>query len=133
MRIGELARTAGVTVDAVRFYERRGVLPAPARRASGYRVYTPATLERLRFVKLLQGLGFTLDEVTDGLRAVDRGDASCERDRWRAERVIARLDEKIAELARTRARLAAALADCGVGQCAPVKAAARTSVSPRSK
>ena len=69
MKIGQLARAAGVTVDTVRFYERRGVLPQAARLPSGYRVYTAATVERIRLARTLQALGFTLDEVVDALHA----------------------------------------------------------------
>jgi DNA-binding transcriptional MerR regulator len=55
-----------VTIDTVRFYERRGVLPPPDRLPSGYRVYDTVAVERVRFARELQGLGFTLDEVVDG-------------------------------------------------------------------
>jgi DNA-binding transcriptional MerR regulator len=67
MKIGEMARRAGVTIDTVRFYERRGVLPPPDRLPSGYRVYETAAVERVRFARELKGLGFTLDEVVDAL------------------------------------------------------------------
>src|ERR1044072_8687623 len=87
LRIGEVARAAGVSVDTVRFYERRGVLPAAARRPSGYRVFPPTAADRSRSAKALQDLGFTLDEVTDALRAHDTGDATCETERWRLEAV----------------------------------------------
>ena len=55
MRIGEIAKRAGVTVDTVRFYERVGVLPAPARTESGYRDYEPDTVERIQLTRELQG------------------------------------------------------------------------------
>ena len=61
MKIGEVAAGAGVSIDTVRFYERRGVLPEPERTASGYRTYTDASVERLRLARRLQSLGFTLD------------------------------------------------------------------------
>jgi MerR family transcriptional regulator, copper efflux regulator len=63
MRIGELARKAGVNVQTVRFYERRRLLPEPMRTASGYRSYERADLEDLVFIKWCQPLGFTLKEV----------------------------------------------------------------------
>jgi DNA-binding transcriptional MerR regulator len=117
VKIGEVARAAGVSVDTVRFYERRGVLPAAARRPSGYRVFPPSAADRIRSAKALQDLGFTLDEVTDALRAHDTGDATCETERWRLEAVIARLDERIAELHRVRTKAAECLADCRAGCC----------------
>ena len=92
MKIGEVARQSGVSVDAVRFYERRGVLPTPERLASGYRVYTPATVERIRLARRLQGLGLNLDEVIDALHVSDRGDASCASERWRMEAFLERVD-----------------------------------------
>ena len=117
MKIGELARSAGVNIDTVRFYERRGVLPRPERQASGYRVYTDATVERLRLARALQGLGFTLDEVVNALHAADRGGATCETERWRLEAVLERIDGKIADLRRTRREVALVLAECVAGRC----------------
>ena len=117
LKIGAVARRAGVTLDTVRFYERRGVLPAPARRASGYREYSAATVERIRFAKALQGMGFTLDEVVAVLRDVDAGVGDCDRERPRFEAVLARVDEKIADLRAVRRGLAATLKRCSDGRC----------------
>jgi MerR family transcriptional regulator, copper efflux regulator len=63
MRIGELAQRAGVNIQTIRFYERRGLLRDPARTASGYRNYELLDLQRLVFIKWCQPLGFTLKEV----------------------------------------------------------------------
>ena len=60
--IGEVAAGADVSIDTVRFYERRGVLPVPERTDSGYRTHPPATVDRLVLARRLQSLGFTLDE-----------------------------------------------------------------------
>ena len=117
MKIGELARSARVNIDTVRFYERRGVLPRPERQPSGYRVYTEATVERLRLARALQSLGFTLDEVVNALHTADRGGATCETERWRLEAVLGRIDGKIAALRRTRREVALVLADCVAGRC----------------
>lgn len=65
MRIGELSKKAGVTVQSVRFYERQGLLKAPLRNANGYRKYSPADIERIAFIKWCQPLGFTLKEVRE--------------------------------------------------------------------
>ena len=64
MRIGELAKQAGLNIQSVRFYERKGLLPPPPRSASGYRSYCERDLETIRFIKRAQGLGFTLQEIT---------------------------------------------------------------------
>jgi len=125
LRIGDVARAAGVSVDAVRFYERRGVLPAPMRRASGYRQYTEATVERIRFAKSLQALGFRLDEVADVLAAVDAGIATCASEQPRVDAVLARIDEKMAELGAIRRGLLATLRRCRDGKCALLENAPR--------
>ena len=62
MQIGELAKSAGVTVQTIRFYERKGLLPSPPRKESGYRIYDEADLRRLQFVRQVKRLGFSLDE-----------------------------------------------------------------------
>ncbi|MFG1705794.1 MerR family transcriptional regulator [Nonomuraea sp. M3C6] len=117
MKIGQVAREAGVSVDTVRFYERRGVLPEARRRPSGYRMFGAEAVERIRSAKALQELGFTLDEVVDALHAHDAGGATCESERWRLEAVVDRIDARIAELARVRDNAAASLEDCRAGRC----------------
>ena len=116
-KIGQVARDAGVTVDTVRFYERRGVIPPPQREPSGYRRYTDDTAERIRLTKSLQALGFTLDEVVDALRSFDAGEATCETERWRFERVLERIDAKLAELHRVRQDVVDALESSHAGRC----------------
>ncbi|MFI6742751.1 MerR family transcriptional regulator [Nonomuraea sp. NPDC050451] len=117
MKIGQVAGEAGVSVDTVRFYERRGVLPAAGRRPSGYRIFDAAAVERIRFAKGLQELGFTLDEVVDALAAHDAGGATCDSERWRLEAVVERIDAKMAELAKARRAAVESLQDCRSGRC----------------
>ncbi len=117
MKIGQVAQQAGVSVDTVRFYERRGVLPAAERRPSGYRVFTEAAVERIRTAKALQDMGLTLDEVIDALHAHDAGGATCESERWRLEAVVERITARIAELDRARRNTLATLEDCRAGRC----------------
>ena len=117
MKIGQVAAEADVSVDTVRFYERRGVLPVPRRRPSGYREYAPSTVERIRMARALQQLGFTLDDVIDALHAHDAGTATCESELWRLEAAIDGIDRKIAELRRTRRALTAGIRDCRAGRC----------------
>jgi len=117
LKIGEVARRAGVSVDAVRFYERRGVLPVAERRPSGYRSYTDETVERIRLTKSLQALGFTLEEVVDALGRLDTGDATCASERWRFEQVLERIDAKLAELRRVRRDVVAVLESSHAGHC----------------
>jgi MerR family mercuric resistance operon transcriptional regulator/MerR family copper efflux transcriptional regulator len=117
MKIGQIALEAGVTVDTVRFYERVGVLAAPARRPSGYREFEPGTIDRIKLTRELQAIGFSLGEVVDALAAHDAGGATCESERWRLDAVLGRVDAKIAELLALRDRLIGAEHACDNGQC----------------
>ena len=72
MQIGELAKSAGVPIDTVRYYERHGILPAPHRRPSGYRSYDADDVARLRFIRRAKALGFTLGEIHDLLALTTR-------------------------------------------------------------
>jgi MerR family copper efflux transcriptional regulator len=107
--IGELAAAAGVAVDTVRFYERRGLLPAPPRTTSGYRQYDDDALDRLRFILRAKDLGFTLAEI-DGLMPARFATV-----RSAAVAKIEALDAEAVELARVRARLEALVATCDDG------------------
>jgi MerR family mercuric resistance operon transcriptional regulator len=101
--IGRLAEAAGVNVETVRYYERRGLLEQPPRPGQGYRQYTDADLWRLRFIRRGKDLGFTLAEVAD-LLGPD-GERSSEAVRRAARAKIDLLDTRLAELAATRVRL----------------------------
>ena len=117
MKIGEVAGEAQVTVDTVRFYERVGVLPAPARTASGYRDYEPDTVERIRFTRALQAIGFTLADAVDALASHDAGGATCDSERWRLDAALARVEAKLAELDQVRSRIIATRDACAAGHC----------------
>lgn len=117
MRIGDVARQAGVSVDTVRFYERVGVLPPAARTSSGYRDYAPGTVERIELTRELQAIGFTLADAVDALAAHDAGGATCDSERWRLEAVLARVDARLAELAALRDRIVDARDACVAGRC----------------
>jgi DNA-binding transcriptional MerR regulator len=105
MRIGELANAAGMTTKALRFYESRGLLPAPARTASGYRDYDPDALERLAFIRDAQLAGLTLTEIASVLEMKDTGTGTCEHTASLLRRHLDDLDGRIAALAETRRRL----------------------------
>ena len=116
MTIGQLAREAGVNVQTVRYYERRRLLPAPARRASGYRAYDHAALARLRFIRRAQELGFTLAEITEllALRLDPRTTAADVK--ARAGRKIEDVDRRIRDLERIRAALTHLAGSCRGGR-----------------
>jgi DNA-binding transcriptional MerR regulator len=117
MKIGQVATEAQVTIDTVRFYERRGVLPQPRPRPSGYRDYPSSTVERIRMARMLQNLGFTLDEIIEVLHAHDAGTATCDSEQWRLEGALDRIDAKITELRRTRRLISTAIRECRSGRC----------------
>lgn len=105
MKIGELARLAGVSVQTVRYYERRGLLGEPERRPSGYREYGDATVDRLRFIRRAQELGFTLSEIDELLvLRLDPGTTAADV-KARATEKIAEVDRRIRDLARIREAL----------------------------
>jgi DNA-binding transcriptional MerR regulator len=117
MKIGEVARRAGVRVDTVRYYERLGLVANLGRTSSGYRRFGAGAVERIRFAKELQGLGFSLDVIVGVLDDIDRGVAECTAERPRFEHAVARIDARIAELLETRTRLQHVLERCEVGNC----------------
>lgn len=115
MRIGVLARRAGVNVQTVRYYERRGLLAAAARRPSGYREYTDRSLDRLLFIRRAQELGFTLAEIEELLALRLEPGTTAARVKDRAGAALERIDEKIAHLGRIRAALAHLAGRCRGG------------------
>ena len=117
MRIGEFAAAAGVSVDAVRFYERRGVLRPAPRTPGGYRTFDQGDLDRVRLARQFQQLGLTVEEVVDALASHDAGGATCASERWRLQQVETRIDARLAELRRTRRLIRDALAGCDAGRC----------------
>src|ERR1700754_4315145 len=111
LRIGEVARRSGASIEALRFYERRGLLGRPARTESNYRVYDESVLERLDFIRRAQAVGFTLDEIGEILAESADGRSPCRHVRELARRKLEELDARLAELRRHRAELARTLAD----------------------
>ena len=115
--IGQLAKEAGVAVDTVRYYERRGLIGIARRQPSGYRIYRPETIDRIRLARRLQALGLTLNEIVDALRAHDLGGATCESERWRLEAVRDRVGVKLGELSALKDLLDETLSRCNNDDC----------------
>jgi DNA-binding transcriptional MerR regulator len=107
MRIGELARRVHVNPKTVRYYESIGLLPAPERTESGYRVYAAADEELLAFIKAAQRLGMRLDEIREIIALRERGQAPCDYVRQMLRREVADIEHRIGELERLREELAA--------------------------
>jgi MerR family mercuric resistance operon transcriptional regulator len=104
LRTGEVAEQAGVNIQTLRYYERRGLLAEPVRSIGGHRLYPPDTVTVLRVIKAAQRLGFTLDEVADLLAAGRRPHLKPDL-RQRAIAKIAEIEAKIADLTAIRAAL----------------------------
>lgn len=106
---GELARQAGVSADALRHYERKGVIARPPRGANGYRKYPAETLARVRLIRGALGLGFTLDDLAGVLRIRDRGGVPCGRVRALAAAKLEEVEGRLRELVSLRNDLRTAL------------------------
>jgi DNA-binding transcriptional MerR regulator len=111
LKIGEVSKLSGVGVEALRFYERSGLLGRPARTAGGYRVYGAEVLERLAFIKRAQALGFSLDEIKRIIEDARKGESPCEEVREIVARRLEELDERMREMRRYRRELAETLAE----------------------
>jgi Hg(II)-responsive transcriptional regulator len=98
MRSSQIAAQAGVNVQTLRYYERRGLLPEPPRLESGYRSYDPDTVARVRFVKQAQQLGFSLEEIDSLLGLATGGPDNCDAAKALAGEKLAQLEQKIAGL-----------------------------------
>lgn len=112
MQIGDLAKSAGVPIDTVRYYERQGILPAPQRRSSGYRNYDADDVARLRFIRRAKTLGFTLEEIRDLLALTGRRGRSMGSVKKAAMARLADVEHKLAELMRIRDGLRKLVAAC---------------------
>jgi MerR family mercuric resistance operon transcriptional regulator len=128
MRIGEVAAQAGVNVQTIRFYERRGLLKKPHRLPSGYRDYPAEAVKVIRFIKRTQKRGFTLQEIERLLRRLAARSLTAAEIRAGFEAKIRRLDEQIRDLQTMRDELIASLDKCecrdGHSLCPGLKAIA---------
>ena len=115
MTIGRLATRAGVGVETVRFYERKGLLEEPPRRPSGYRQYPSDTVDRLRFIRRAKQLGFSLDEIKS-LLALSSSSAENRQDvRAKARDKITDIELRIADLSRMKTTLLNLVETCELG------------------
>lgn len=110
LTIGRLAERAGVGIDTVRYYEREGLLPAPPRRASGYRDYPADSVARLRFIRRAKDLGFALNEIAELLELSQQNSVRAIREAARSKLVL--VEHKLAELQRVRDGLQQLISAC---------------------
>lgn len=135
MQIGEVAAAAGVNIQTLRYYERRGLLPKPRRRDSGYREYDPETARLVRFIKRAQELGFTLREIEDliELRQSPRRGAEV---RALAAAKVSDIDHRIRLLRAMRSALGGLVEACeceGGAPTCPIIEALDESTTPGSR
>ena len=109
-RIGEVAERAGVSVDTVRYYERRKLLPPAPRTLAGYRKFSEETVERLAFIKQAQELGFTLEEI--GVLIANNDVHECRKVRDLLNVKLIEIDERLRRLKGFRGTLTKYLAEC---------------------
>jgi MerR family mercuric resistance operon transcriptional regulator len=114
LTIGRLAEAAGVNIETIRYYQRRGLVEEPAKPLGGHRRYLPAAAARVRFIKRAQQLGFTLDEVAALLLLQDG--QNCRETRTLAERKLGMIEERIDDLTRMRRLLKGLIAECAAGR-----------------
>ena len=116
LRIGQIARRAGVKIETIRYYERIGLLPQPPRSAGRYRLYGPGDARTLRFIKRARELGFPLDDVRALLRLAREEAGSCDKVRPLAMRHLAEVRARIADLTAVEATLSTTIRRCRAGR-----------------
>lgn len=109
---GKLAKRCEVNFETVRYYEQEGLIPKPSRSAANYRLYSEETVQRIRFIKSAQELGFTLGEIKELLSLRARPRAKCADVLERAEAKIQNIDEKIQTLKAMRRALVKLKSEC---------------------
>ena len=113
--IGQLAKEANVPTSTVRYYERVGLLQPDGRSSGNYRVYGPAALKRLRFIRAAQATGFTLDDVTALLSFRDGTTAPCNEVQTLIEERLADTEQRLADLQHVQSVLTSSLKQCRRG------------------
>lgn len=112
LRTGQLAKLAGVNKETIRYYERLGLIDEPPRRKSGYRQYTKEYVNRIRFIRRAQGLGFSLQEINELLALRVETNSVCDAVQQRAETKIQDITEKVQLLEQMRQTLMQLIAAC---------------------
>ena len=112
---GSLAKRTGVNSETVRYYEKIGLMPIPARSNSGYRIYDQTHLKRLSFIRRSRELGYTLQEIRELLELVDGGDYTCAEVRDRTMRHLDDVAKKIRDLQKMQRTLKTMASKCDGG------------------
>lgn len=115
LTIGQLSRETGTKVETIRFYEKSGLLPEPARTDGNYRAYEASHLDRLRFIRRARALGFSLEQVRALLSLSDDRTRSCAAIDQIAKKHLVEIERKIADLLALRNELNRMIEQCGCG------------------
>ncbi len=116
MKIGELAQVAQCSVETLRYYEKEGLLPAPARTSGNFRKYGPTHVERLRFIRNCRALDMSHDEIRTLLQLANQPGEDCGSINTLFDEHIAHVDERIRELAQLKKQLAGLRKRCQIEQ-----------------
>jgi len=116
LSIGALSERSGVNIETIRYYERIGVMPSPARSAAGYRIYGPEHARRLHFIRRGRELGFSLDELRALLQLVDGHSYTCAQVHALTTRHLKDIRQKIADLRRLERVMSDMAAQCSGDQ-----------------
>ncbi|HEU5245649.1 MAG TPA: heavy metal-responsive transcriptional regulator [Candidatus Udaeobacter sp.] len=111
LKVGAVAKAAGVGVQTLHYYERLGLLPKPQRSTANYRLYSTDAIRRVKFIKKAQVIGLTLEETKQILDLKERGRAPCRQVAELGEKHLREIDTRLAELRKYRRALADALSD----------------------
>lgn len=112
LRIGEVATRSGVSIDTLRYYERRELLPIAPRTRSGYRMFSAETVDRVLFIKQAQDLGFTLDEISSLLTT--NGTSDCQSVHDLLDAKVMEIDKRMKAMVEFREKLIHYLSECEV-------------------
>ena len=118
MRIGELAKATGTKAETIRYYERSGLLPRPARQSNGRRIYGETDVRRLGFIRHARDLGFELANVRSLLALQEQPEASCEDASRLAGAQLEAVESRIARLQKLRGELSRMISECHQGRVA---------------
>ena len=121
LTIGQLAKRAGVNIETIRYYERRGLIPDPPRNESGHRQYSQESVRRTEFIKRAQTLGFSLKEISELLSLRVEPGRTCGDIKARTEAKILDIESRIADLEQMRKALSKLASQCTgrgpIGKC----------------
>ena len=133
MQIGDLSRQSGVNIETIRYYERIGILPKPARQSNGRRSYGPADADRLGFIRHARDLGFDLKNIQVLLALQEQPEASCEDASRIAQSQLEAVESRLARLLSLRDELSRMISECGrgtVSECRVIEALAASQTQP---